>query len=98
MELILNQYKSLLASCSRFPNTVFKCAPHKYKVLLSAKLQLSDFSMTKYRSFINMLNNKGHGMEPCGIPCLISDHLLQDEPTFVCCLLELTKHSTECFF
>ena len=54
-----------------------------------AKLQMSDFSMTKNKSFINMLNNKGPSMEPCGIPCLISDHWLQDKPTFVRCLQEL---------
>ena len=76
MELILNQYKSLLASCSRFSNTVFKFAPQEHKVLSSAKLQISDFSMAKNRSLINMLNNKGPSMETCGIPCLISDHLL----------------------
>ena len=76
MKLVFNQYKSLLASCFRFSNTVFKFAPQEYKVLSSAKLQISDFSMTKNKSFINMLNNKGPSMEPCGIPCLISDHLL----------------------
>ena len=59
MELILNHYKSLQASCLRFSNTVFKFAPQEYKVLLSAKLQKSDFSMTKNKSFINILNNKG---------------------------------------
>ena len=76
MELILNHYKSLQASCLRFSNTVFKFAPQEYKVLLSAKLQKSDFSMTKNKSFINILNNKGPSMENCGIPRLISDQLL----------------------
>ena len=75
MELVLNQYKSLLALCTRFSDTLFKFAPQEYKVLSSAKLQISDFSMTKNRSFINMLN-KGPSIEPCGIPCLISDHSL----------------------
>ena len=75
MEFILNQYKILLASCFRFSNTVFKFVPQDYKVS-SAKLQISDFSMTKNKSFINMLNNKGPSMKPCGIPCIKSDHLL----------------------
>ena len=76
MELVLNQYKSLLALCSTFSDTLFKFATQEYKVLSSAKLQISDFSMKKNRSFINMLNNRGSSMEPCGIPCLISDHLV----------------------
>ena len=76
MELILSQYKRLRASCLRFSNTVSKFAPQECKVLSSAKLQISDFSMTKNKSFINILNNKGPSMEPCGIPCLNSDYLL----------------------
>ena len=38
MELILNQYKSLLASCFRLSNTVFKFASQAYKVLSSGKV------------------------------------------------------------
>ena len=75
MELILNQHKSLRASCFRFCNSVFKFAPQECKVL-SSKLQISDFSMTKHKWFTNISNNKGLSIEPCGIPCLISDHLL----------------------
>ena len=74
MELILDQYKSLLASCFKFSNTVFKFVPQEYKVLSSAKLQISNFPMTKNKSFINILNNKGPSMEPSRIPRLISDH------------------------
>ena len=51
MELVLNQYKSLLALCSTFSDTLFKFATQEYKVLSSAKLQISDFSMTKNKSF-----------------------------------------------
>ena len=54
MELVLNQYKILLASCFRFSNTVFKFAPQEYKVLSSAKSQISDYSMTKNKLFINI--------------------------------------------
>ena len=39
----------------------------------------------------NILNNMGPRTEPCGIPRLTSDQLLQDEPTFVRFLLELRK-------
>ena len=68
MELILNQYKSLAskslkASCFRFFNTVLKFTPQESKLLSSAKFQISDFSMTKDKSFINILNNKGPSME-----------------------------------
>ena len=57
--------QSLLASCSRFPNTVSKFAPQEYKVLSTAKLQISDFSMTRNKPFINIMNNRGASMESC---------------------------------
>ena len=61
--------------------------PHEYAVLLSAKLQISDFSTKKKISLINILNNSGPNIEPWGIPRLISDHLLYEEPILVLCLL-----------
>ena len=35
---------------NRFSNTVFKLAPQEYKALSSAKLEISDFSMTKNKA------------------------------------------------
>ena len=43
--------------------------PHECIVLSSAKLQISDFSTKKKISLMNMLNNSGPNIEPCGI-CL----------------------------
>ena len=42
--------------------------PHEYIVLSSAKLQISDFSMKKKISLMNILNSRGPNIEPCGIP------------------------------
>ena len=59
VKLISNQYKSLLASCVRFSNIVFKFAPQEYKVLSSAKLKIVDFPMTKRKSFKNICKHSG---------------------------------------
>ena len=56
--------------------------PHEYIVLPSAKLQISDFSTKNNISLMNILNNDGPNIEPCGIPRQISDFLLYEEPTF----------------
>ena len=50
--------------------------PHEYIVLSSAKLQIFDFSTKNKISLMNILNNSGINIEPCGIPRYISDHLL----------------------
>ena len=42
--------------------------PHEYIVLSSAKLQISDFSMKKKISLMNILNSRGPNIEPCGTP------------------------------
>ena len=62
--------------------------PHKYTVLSSARLQISDFSVKKKISLMNILNSSGPNIEPCGIPQQISDHLLYGEPTKVLCFLK----------
>ena len=54
---------------------------HDYTVLSSAKFQISDFSTKTKVSSMNILNNSGLNVEPCGIPWQISDHLLYEEPT-----------------
>ena len=63
--------------------------PHEYIVLSSAKLQISDFSLKKKISLMNILNNNAPNIESCDIPSQISDHLLYKEPTLVLCLLKL---------
>ena len=42
--------------------------PHEYIVLLSAKLQISDFSTKKKILLMNILNNSGLNIDPCCIP------------------------------
>ena len=46
--------------------------PTLYSVLLSAKLQISDFIINKNKSFINMLKSKGLGKDPSRTPLNIS--------------------------
>ena len=48
-----------------------------------------DFSAKKKISLMNILNNNGPNIEPCGIPQQISDHLLCEKPTLVLCFLKL---------
>ena len=49
---------------------------HAYKVLSSAKLQMSDSRFENKRSFINMLNNIGPSIEPCGTPKTMASQVL----------------------
>ena len=63
--------------------------PHEYIALSSAKLQISDFATKKKISLMNILDNHGPNIEPCGIPQQISDHFLYEEPTLVLCFLKL---------
>ena len=41
-----------------------KFPSHEYRVFSSAKLHISDFSIKKYISFMNVLNNNGHNIDP----------------------------------
>ena len=54
-------------------------------ILSSAKLQIFVFSIKRKRSLINMLNNNGSKIEPCGTPLTISYQSLYEEPIFVLC-------------
>ena len=54
-------------------------------VLPSAKLQMFAFSIKRNRSLINMLNNNGPKIEPCGTPLTISYQSLYEESIFVLC-------------
>ena len=67
-----------------------RSSPHEYIVLSSAKLQISDFSTKNEISLINISNNSGPNIRPCGIPQKITDHLLFEEPTLVLCFFKLS--------
>ena len=54
-------------------------------ILSSAKLQIFVFSIKRKRSLINMLNNNGSKIEPCGTPLTISYQSLYEELIFVLC-------------
>ena len=54
-------------------------------VLSSAKLQVFVFSIKRKKSLINMLNNNGPKIEPCGTTLTISYQSLYEEPIFVVC-------------
>ena len=54
-------------------------------VLSSAKLQIFVFSIKRKRSLINMFNNNGPKIQPCGTPLTISYQSLYEEPIFVLC-------------
>ena len=49
---------------------------HEYRVLSSAKLHVSDFSIKKNISFINLLNNSGPNNDPLEILRKTSNQLL----------------------
>ena len=63
--------------------------PHEYVELPSAKLQISDFSTKKKISLMNMLNNNGSNIKPCGVPRQTSDYLLYEELTLILRFLKL---------
>ena len=41
-----------------------KFLSHEYRVLSWAKLHISDFSINKNISFMNILNSRGHNIDP----------------------------------
>ena len=68
IELILNQWRRFLTSCSRLLRIKERLLPWEYKVLSSAKLQMSDFSATRKMSLRKILKSKGPNIEPWRIP------------------------------
>ena len=73
-ELALNQFKTMVMSCSKQFSITDRLGLDLYKVLSSAKLQMSDFSINIMRLFIKILNMRGRRIEPWGIPVKISIH------------------------
>ena len=54
---------------NRFPS-------HEYRVLPLAKLHISDFSIKKNKSFVNILNSSRPNIDPWGISLGTTDQLL----------------------
>ena len=55
--------------------------PQAYRVVSSAKLQISVHFMKK-QTLIKALKRIGPSIDPCGTPRIISNHSLKNEPTF----------------
>ena len=55
-----NQFNTSFVSKTRFSLISVDHSPHEYKVLLSAKWQISDCSMFMSMSLVNILNKIGH--------------------------------------
>ena len=67
-DFVLNQNKIFFKSNIRFSLMRNKFLSHEYRVLPSAKLYISDFSINKNISFINILNSSGSNIDSWGIP------------------------------
>ena len=67
-EFVLNQSKIFFISNVRFSLMRNKFLSHEYRVLPSAKLHISDFSIKTNISFMNILNSSGPNIDPWGIP------------------------------
>ena len=72
-------------SCSKQYSTTDKLRLDLYKVLSSAKLQMSDFSINITSSLIKILNMRGPRTEPWGMPVKISIHSLMADPIYTLC-------------
>ena len=72
-------------SCFKQFSTTDRLGLDLYKVLSSAKMQMSVFSMNIMRSLIKILNMRGARIEPWGIPVKISIHSLIADPIFTLC-------------
>ena len=54
--------------------TSCRLVEHLYRVLSSAKLHISVFTINKNKSLIKMLNISGPKIDPCGTPNKILNH------------------------
>ena len=68
MQFESNHFRKFSMSASKHFATSPMFSPEAYNILPSAKLHIVYFSIHNIRSFINILNNKGPRIEPCGIP------------------------------
>ena len=72
-EFVLNKYKIFFISNVRFYLMRNKFLSHEYRVLSSVKLHISDFSIKKNISFMNILSSSGPNIDPWGIRRRTSD-------------------------
>ena len=72
-KFVLNQNKLFFISNVRFSLMHNKLLSHEYRVLLLAKLHISDFSINRNTSFMNILNTSGPNIDPSKIPPRTSD-------------------------
>ena len=72
-------------SCCKQFSTTDRLGLDLYKLLSSAKLQMSDFSINTMRSLMKILNMRGPRIEPWGIPVKVSIHFLIADPIFTFC-------------
>ena len=83
ISLSLSQCIVVFVSSSSLLKMVSKSFPQAYRVVSSPKLQISLSLMKKSKSLIKTLKRIGLSIDPCGTPIIISNHSLNDEPTFV---------------
>ena len=77
---LLNQNKIFFISNIRFSLMRNKFLSQQYRVLSSAKLHISNFSIKKNISLMNILNSSGPNINLWGIPRKTFDQLLLADP------------------
>ena len=74
--------KRIFISCSRLVKITERLSSRENNVLLSANLHISDFSMNKKKSFIEILKCRGPRMDFWGILLVTLAQSLYEEPIF----------------
>ena len=67
----------------KFLITVCRSWLQEYNVLLSAKLQMLDFCISKNISLLKILKSNGRNIEPWGIPRMNLNQSLKEDPTLI---------------
>ena len=89
ISLSLSHCLAVFVSTSSLLEMISKSFPQAYRVVSSAKLQISLSFMKRSKSLIKTLKRIGPSIDRCGTPRIISNHSLKDEPTFILwCLWE----------
>ena len=87
--IIFKPFIAVFVSISSLKEIVSNSFLQGYRIVSSAKLQISVSFMKRSKLLIRTLKRIGPNIDPCGSPGIICNHLLKDEPTFtVCCRLE----------
>ena len=85
-EFVLNQNKIFFIWNMRFLLMCNNFLSHEYKVLSSAKLHISGFSIKKNISIMNVWNSSGPNIDPWGIP---QKPQANTDPILILCFLQL---------